>query len=66
MKDERGNNKCWLAQGWGQFNANQPSHLLFWEGRMEGWGFVALKNQMIWDNTASICSYRSVRTGVGQ
>lgn len=42
--------------GYGSFNPSEPSHLLWYEGRFDGWVFVSVYNQMIWDGTASACS----------
>jgi hypothetical protein len=42
------------------FNKFQPSHLLWTEGGYDGWVFVRVWNQMIWDGTVSVCSYRQV------
>jgi hypothetical protein len=57
---------CNSVSGFGQYTPGQPSHLLYYETRQEGWGFVRVLNQMIWDGTASVCSYRNVQTGVAQ
>jgi len=53
---------CYAAMGYGQYNPSQPSHLLWYETRQEGWGFARVYNQMVWDGTVSVCSYRSIRT----
>jgi len=45
---------------YGEYNINQPSHLLFSEGTYDGWVHVRVVNQMIWDGTATVCSYRNV------
>jgi hypothetical protein len=42
------------------FNKFQPSHLLWTEGGYDGWVFVRVWNQMIWDGTVSVCSFRQV------
>ncbi|MBM3128359.1 MAG: hypothetical protein FJ009_06945 [Chloroflexi bacterium] len=42
------------------FNRFQPSHLLWTEGGYDGWVFVRVWNQMLWDGTVSVCSYRQV------
>jgi len=42
------------------YNPNQPNHLLWTEGKFDGWVFVRVFNQMIWDGTVSVCSYRNV------
>jgi hypothetical protein len=55
-------NRCYQYMGYGQYNPAQPSHLLWYESRQQGWGFVRVLDQMVWDATASVCSYRSVRT----
>ncbi len=44
--------------GYGSFNPGEPSHLLWYEGRFNGWVFVSVYNQMIWNGTASVCSQR--------
>jgi hypothetical protein len=44
--------------GLGAFNRAQPSHLLWYEARFTGWVFVLVYNQMIWDDTASVCAAR--------
>ncbi len=44
--------------GLGSYNKSQPSHLLWYEGNFSGWVFVMVYNQMIWDDTASVCSQR--------
>jgi len=46
------------VHGYGNHNPNQPSHLLWYEGRFDGWVYVLVYNQMIWDGTASVCSQR--------
>jgi hypothetical protein len=43
---------------YGNINPNIPNHLLSYEGRFDGWLFVLVYNQMIWDGFASICSQR--------
>jgi len=47
------------VKGYGTFNPVQPSHLLWYEGNWDGWAFVRVFNQMIWDGTATVCSYRN-------
>ncbi len=47
------------THGYGQFNPNQPSHLLFYEGRFDGWVHARIYNNMIWDGVATVCSYRA-------
>lgn len=44
--------------GWGSYNPGIPNHLLWYEGRFDGWVFTFVYNQMIWDGTASVCSQR--------
>jgi hypothetical protein len=44
--------------GYGAFNRAQPSHLLWYEARFSGWIFILVYNQMIWDDTASVCAAR--------
>lgn len=46
-------------EGWATWNKNQPSHLLWYEARYDGWVHARVYNQMIWDGTASVCSYRA-------
>jgi len=45
---------------YGTFNPSQPSHLLWVEGTWDGWMFARVINQMIWDGTVTVCSYRSL------
>lgn len=44
--------------GYANHNRAQPSHLLWYEARFSGWVFVLVYNQMIWDDTASVCAAR--------
>jgi len=44
----------------GTFNPSQPSHLLWVEGTWDGWVFTRVINQMIWDGTVTVCSYRNM------
>lgn len=44
--------------GYANYNQAQPSHLLWYEARFTGWVFVLVYNQMIWDDTASVCAAR--------
>jgi hypothetical protein len=44
--------------GYGAFNRAQPSHLLWHSATYSGWVFVQVYNQMIWDDTASVCAAR--------
>ena len=44
---------------YGDFNRNEPSHLLWYQGHFDGWVYVMVYNQMIWDGTASVCSILS-------
>jgi hypothetical protein len=44
--------------GYGSYNPNRANHLLFYEGRFNGWVFVRVSNQMIWDGAATVCSQR--------
>lgn len=46
-------------EAWAQWNKNQPSHLLWYEGRYNGWVHARVYNQMIWDETVSVCTYRA-------
>jgi hypothetical protein len=52
--------KCNTIIGYGQYNPSQPSHLLWYETRSDGWWHALVTNRMIWDGTASVCSYRSI------
>lgn len=46
--------------GYGQYNWAQPSHLLWYDGNnWAGWVHAKVTNQMIWDGTVSVCSYRA-------
>jgi len=49
--------------GYAQYNPDQPSHLLFYQSQVDGWSFARVLNQMVWDGTASVCSYRDVQKG---
>ncbi len=49
-----------VPDGLGIFNIGEPNHLLWFDGKYDGWTFARVYNQMIWDATASICSYRHV------
>jgi len=42
-------------------NNSQPSHLLWTEGGYDGWVYVRVANQMIWDGTVTVCSYRALK-----
>ncbi len=44
--------------GYGNYNWAEPNHLLWYDGRFDGWVYVSVYNQMIWDGAASICSQR--------
>lgn len=44
--------------GYGSHNWAEPSHLLWYEGHWDGWVFISVYNQMIWDGTLSVCSQR--------
>jgi len=44
---------------WAEQNLNQPDHLLWHEGNYDGWVHARVFNQMIWDGTVSVCSYRA-------
>jgi hypothetical protein len=46
-------------EAWAEYSPNQPSHLLWYEGHYDGWVHVRVFNQMIWDGTVSVCSYRA-------
>ncbi len=45
--------------GYAQYNKNQPSHLLWYQGRFDGWAHARAYNQMIWDAVVSVCTYRA-------
>ena len=45
-------------EGYASFNPSEPRHLLWYEGHFNGWVFVSVYNQMIWDGVASVCSQR--------
>ena len=47
------------SSGYGSYNPNIPNHLLWYEGRFDGWVYVFVYNQMIWDGFASVCSQRT-------
>jgi len=49
-----------VPDGFGLFNIGEPNHLLWFDGRYDGWTFARVYNQMIWDGTASVCSYRHI------
>jgi hypothetical protein len=44
--------------GYGSINPNISDHLLSYESRFDGWVYVLVYNQMIWDGFASVCSQR--------
>ncbi len=44
--------------GYGSVNPHMPNHLLLYEGHFDGWVYVLVYNQMIWDGFASVCSQR--------
>jgi len=46
---------------WAEQNLNQPDHLLWHEGMYDGWVHARVFNQMIWNGTVSVCSYRASR-----
>lgn len=45
--------------GYASFNPFQPSHLLWYEAKFDGWVYIRVYNQMIWDGVASVCTYRA-------
>lgn len=45
-------------EGYASFNPSEPRHLLWYEGRFNGWVYVSVFNQMIWDGAARVCSQR--------
>lgn len=51
-----------IVEGYGQWQAQQPSHTLFYEsGGWDGWVHARLYNQMVWPGTATVCSFRAPR-----
>lgn len=53
-----------LSRGPGSFHLMeyvraQPSHLLWYEGVLDGWVHLRVLNQMIWNGTITACSYRA-------
>jgi hypothetical protein len=46
--------------GYGQWNYGEPKHLLWYDGKFDGWSYVRVYNQMVWDGVISVCSYRHV------
>lgn len=46
--------------GYGQFNFGEPQHLVWYDGRFDGWAFIRVYNQMIWDGVITVCTYRHV------
>ena len=44
-----------------EFNKSQPSHLMWYSTNGDGWYFLRVWNQMIWEGTVSVCSYRRVQ-----
>lgn len=47
--------------GYGEYNPNQKSHLLWYEGNFDGWVHARVYNQMIWDGVVTVCSYRAAK-----
>lgn len=47
------------VHGYATFNPTQPGHLLWFEGRFDGWVHARVYNQMIWDGVVSVCTYRA-------
>jgi hypothetical protein len=45
--------------GYGQYNRNNPSHLLNYQAVFDGWVHARVYNQMIWDGVVTVCSYRA-------
>jgi hypothetical protein len=48
-----------VVHGYAQYNWAQPAHLLWFEGRFDGWVHFRVRNQMIWDQVATVCTYRA-------
>lgn len=48
-----------MIHSWAQYNPFQPSHLLWWEGHLDGWVHARVFNQMVWEGVVSVCSYRA-------
>lgn len=46
--------------GFGQYNYGEPKHLLWYDGRFDGWVYIRIYNQMVWDGVVTVCSYRHV------
>lgn len=42
--------------GYGNRSRDHPQHLLWYQGHFGGWAYVMVYNQMIWDDTASLCT----------
>jgi hypothetical protein len=51
--------------GYGQWNPNQPSHMLWYESVFDGWTYIRVYNQQIWDGVVSVCTYRATRDAPG-
>lgn len=49
-----------VPHGFGQYNYGEPKHLLWYDGRFDGWAFIRVVNQMVWDGVITVCSYRHV------
>jgi hypothetical protein len=49
------------VHGYAQYNYAEPSHLLWYQGRFDGWAYIRVFNQMIWDGVVTVCSYRATR-----
>jgi hypothetical protein len=49
--------------GYATYNPNKTDHLLWFDAKMDGWVHARVRNQMIWDATVSVCSYRSIPGG---
>jgi len=45
--------------GYGSYNPFEPAHLLWYEGQWDGWVFISVYNQMVWDGTMTVCSQRT-------
>jgi hypothetical protein len=49
-----------VPHGFGQYNFGEPRHLLWYDGHFDGWVYIRVYNQMVWDGVVSVCSYRHV------
>jgi hypothetical protein len=54
-----------VVHGNATWNKFEPNHLLWYEAQFDGWVFMRVRNQMIWDQVASVCTYREIKTNPG-